>query len=140
MIGICLRYAECNMAVLYSYPGSVAGKYAEEHNMLYGELERENENENEYDFPEDWVQEIMAFDRIDHTGDVNFDNTVDIMDSLMVQKYASGKLDLTDEQLDRADVNGDWYVDVIDAMDIQKLATGKISSFDEVQCEFWMCK
>ncbi len=62
-------------------------------------------------------------------GDVNGDNTVDVLDAAMVQKYASGMTELTEDQLYSADVNDDNNVDVLDAADIQKYAAGKITEF-----------
>ena len=65
------------------------------------------------------------------TGDVNNDGVIDIMDSILVQKYTSDEAELTPEQLEAADVNGDGSVDVLDAMDIQKYASDKISEFSK---------
>ena len=62
-------------------------------------------------------------------GDVNGDNSVDVLDAAMIQKYAAGKADLTAEQLTAGDVNGDHNVDVLDAAMIQKYAAGKINHF-----------
>ena len=62
-------------------------------------------------------------------GDVNNDKRVDILDSAMVQKYASDKTDLTDKQKILADVNDDGNVDVLDAATIQKYAADKIQAF-----------
>ena len=38
----------------------------------------------------------------------------------MIQKYTSGKLELTPEQVAAADYNGDGDVDVLDAAAIQR--------------------
>ena len=65
------------------------------------------------------------------TGDVNNDGVIDIMDSILVQKYTSDEAELTPEQLEAADVNGDGSVYVLDAMDIQKYASDKISEFSK---------
>ena len=62
-------------------------------------------------------------------GDVNGDNTVDILDAAMIQKYAAGKAELNDNQRFFGDVNKDGNVDVLDAALIQKYAAGKISFF-----------
>ena len=62
-------------------------------------------------------------------GDVNNDKRVDILDSAMVQKYASDKTDLTDKQKILADVNDDGNVDILDAADIQKYASEIITEF-----------
>lgn len=58
-------------------------------------------------------------------GDVNGDGAIDVMDSLIIQKYAVEKVELTDEEFVRADVNHDNYVDVTDALLIQKHSVGK---------------
>ena len=55
-------------------------------------------------------------------GDVNGDNEVDIFDAVQIQKYASDKAELSEEQESVADVNGDNFVDIIDATEIQKYA------------------
>ena len=62
-------------------------------------------------------------------GDVNNDNSVDVLDAALVQKYASGKAFLNDEQLAVGDVNGDNSVDILDATEIQKFAAGTITEF-----------
>lgn len=58
-------------------------------------------------------------------GDLNGDDSIDVFDSLMIQKYASGVLELDEQQLALADINGDGSVDILDAMAIQKLASGQ---------------
>ena len=58
-------------------------------------------------------------------GDLNGDDSVDVFDSLMIQKYASGVLELDEQQLALADINGDGSVDILDAMAIQKIASGQ---------------
>ena len=62
-------------------------------------------------------------------GDVNGDETVDVLDSIMVQKYASEKTTLDERQQYVGDVNDDGQVDVLDAADIQKYAAEKLSEF-----------
>ena len=62
-------------------------------------------------------------------GDVNGDETVDVLDSIMIQKYASEKAELDERQLYVADVNDDGQVDVLDASDIQKYAAEKLTEF-----------
>ena len=69
--------------------------------------------------------------RIDHmvldrqSGDVNFDGSVDILDSTEIQKFAAEKTEFTDEQFEMADINKDDFADVMDALLIQKYAIGK---------------
>ena len=58
-------------------------------------------------------------------GDLNGDDSIDVFDSLMIQKYASGVLELDEQQLALADINGDGSVDILDAMAIQELASGQ---------------
>ena len=60
-------------------------------------------------------------------GDVNFDGTVDVMDAVMVQLYATDNASFDDTQKYAADVNDDGNIDVLDAMDIQKFVSSKIT-------------
>ena len=53
-------------------------------------------------------------------GDVNGDGIVDILDSIMIQKYTSGKMEFTPEQIAAADYNRDGNVDILDASAIQR--------------------
>lgn len=62
-------------------------------------------------------------------GDVNFDGTVDVMDAVMVQLYATDNASFDDTQKYAADVNDDGNIDVLDAMDIQKFVSSKITEF-----------
>lgn len=64
-------------------------------------------------------------------GDINGDNSIDVFDSLLVQKYVVDKIELSDEQVALADVNADGTVDVLDATDIQKFAVDKITQFQK---------
>lgn len=68
--------------------------------------------------------------RIDHmvldrqSGDVNFDGSVDILDSTEIQKYAAEKMEFTPEQFEMGDINKDGFVDVVDALLVQKHVIG----------------
>lgn len=62
-------------------------------------------------------------------GDVNLDGTVDVMDAVMVQLYATDNASFDDTQKYAADVNDDGNIDVLDAMDIQKFVSSKITEF-----------
>lgn len=62
-------------------------------------------------------------------GDVNGDRNVDVLDAVLIQKYAAEKTELTEEQIKLGDVNNDGVVDTLDAVQIQKFAAGKISEF-----------
>ncbi len=53
-------------------------------------------------------------------GDVNGDGVVDILDAVMIQKFAVDKVVFTDGQKQNADFNGDGVCDVLDATAIQK--------------------
>lgn len=53
-------------------------------------------------------------------GDVNGDGVVDILDAVMIQKFAVEKVVFTDRQRLTADFNGDGVCDVLDATAIQK--------------------
>ena len=59
-------------------------------------------------------------------GDVNGDGVVNISDATEIQKYAVGRMNLTEAQLVSGDVNGDGVVNISDATDIQKYAVGKL--------------
>ena len=63
------------------------------------------------------------------TGDANGDTNVDILDATAIQKFSTGKSEMSDEQQAVADVNGDTRVDILDAALIQKYAAGKITEF-----------
>lgn len=60
-------------------------------------------------------------------GDVNGDGVVDVVDSLRIMNYASGKSSFSDDELSRADVDGSGTVDVRDALRIMQYVSGKIS-------------
>ena len=62
-------------------------------------------------------------------GDANLDGTVDVMDAVMVQLYATDNASFDDTQKYAADVNDDGNIDVLDAMDIQKFVSSKITEF-----------
>lgn len=66
-------------------------------------------------------------------GDVNGDRVVDVLDALMIQKYAVDKAVLTDAQKYVADVNNDGNVDVLDATAIQKFSVDKLKEFIKKQ-------
>ena len=53
-------------------------------------------------------------------GDVNRDNTININDATMIQRYLAKYNDLDDEQLILADATGDGFVTIKDATEIQK--------------------
>lgn len=93
---------------IYGAKGSEAEKYA---------------NDNGFKFIEAGIESEAI------VGDLNGDNSVDILDATVVQKHAVGKINLTSEQLAVADVNNDRVVDILDASEIQKFAVGKITEF-----------
>ena len=68
-----------------------------------------------------YVREVLGI----KTGDVNGDNTVDILDSAEVQKAAVDKVELNAAQKMIGDVTFDGNVNVLDAAVIQKVAAGK---------------
>ena len=53
-------------------------------------------------------------------GDVNGDGSITVLDATTLQKYISGLVSLSNEQLALADTNGDGSVTVLDATQIQK--------------------
>lgn len=62
-------------------------------------------------------------------GDVNGDGIVDVLDALVIQKYAVDKATLSDAQKFVADVNNDGSIDILDSTDIQKFSVEKIKEF-----------
>ena len=64
-------------------------------------------------------------------GDVNNDGVVDVMDSIMIQRFTTESVELTDDQKYAADVNNDGEVDIIDAMQIQKHTVEKLDEFEK---------
>lgn len=61
-------------------------------------------------------------------GDVNDDGSVTVLDATMLQKYISGLVSLSNEQLALADTNGDGSVTVLDATGIQKYLAGLVTA------------
>ena len=94
------------------------GVYDVEENKYYG-LEEIAGDYSKYDGLIDALAEKNIGTLL---GDVNGDNTVDILDATVIQKYAADKTYLSYEQEPIADVNGDHFADVIDATEIQKYA------------------
>lgn len=94
--------------LIYGVKGSEAEKYANDNEFTFIEIEPEQNKK---------------------TGDVNGDNTIDVIDAVFVQKHSSGTANLSDEQLAVADVNNDGFADILDAAEIQKYASGKITEF-----------
>ena len=74
--------------------------------------------------PEDPEPEVLI-------GDVNNDGVVDVMDSIMIQRFSTETVELTDDQKYVADVNNDGEVDIIDAMQIQKHTVEKLDEFEK---------
>ncbi len=62
-------------------------------------------------------------------GDVNEDEKVDAKDALLVLKYAVGKANLTQNQIQAAEVTGDGLLNAKDALEILKYAVGKSDQF-----------
>ena len=102
------KYEKVDGFTIYGVKGSEAERYANDNGFIFKEIGSEISKK---------------------TGDVNGDNTVDVLDAAAIQKHASGISELNSEQLAAADVNGDGNVDVLDAADIQKFAAGIISEF-----------
>ena len=99
------EFVQTDNLTVYLYKNSAAHNYCKSHNLRYILLDGQN------------------------IGDVNNDGSIDVLDAASVQKYSSGKADLTTEQLTVADVNDDKNVDVLDAAEIQKYAAGIIKEF-----------
>lgn len=66
-------------------------------------------------------------------GDVNRDGSVNIFDSVYIQKKRVDSNEIhrfyTNPQKSASDVNGDNWVDLLDAVEIQKYCAGKITEF-----------
>lgn len=62
-------------------------------------------------------------------GDVNSDQKVDAKDALWVLKYAVGKIQFTENQLQAAEVTGDGLCNAKDALEILKFSVSKIHKF-----------
>ena len=71
-----------------------------------------------------WILSVLI-------GDVNNDGVVDVMDSIMIQRFSTETVELTDDQKYVADVNNDGEVDIIDAMQIQKHTVEKLDEFEK---------
>jgi hypothetical protein len=63
-------------------------------------------------------------------GDVKIDNTVDIMDVILANKYLVGAAKLDDKQFANADVNADGDVNSADSLLILKRAIGALKESD----------
>ena len=64
-----------------------------------------------------------------YLGDANEDDSVNVKDATLIQKYAASLLQLSDEQFSAADVNDDRKVNVKDATAIQKYSAGIETGF-----------
>ncbi len=62
-------------------------------------------------------------------GDVNNDKSVNAVDALMTLKYAVGKQELTDTQVQSADTDGNGGVNAADALQILQFSVGKLKSW-----------
>ena len=90
-----------------------------------------------YDFLKNWFVERNAWMKLHYKpfgesyviGDLNGDDSVDVIDATLIQKYAAESAALTPEQKLIADVNNDNAVDALDATDVQKFSTEKLENF-----------
>ncbi len=69
---------------------------------------------------------------IDYFGDVNVDDTVDILDCITVNKQLLGSEQLSDYVRVFGDVNGDGVLDATDSLMILKEVVGLTENFEEV--------
>jgi len=60
----------------------------------------------------------------DIRGDINGDGAIDLIDALMLYRYASGVLSLLPEAIARADIDGDGDVDMADAEALADIVFG----------------
>ncbi|MCQ2512242.1 MAG: dockerin type I domain-containing protein [Lachnospiraceae bacterium] len=70
--------------------------------------------------------EVLVGERTFRRGDVNHDNTIDVIDLALVKKSILGKTTLEGETFSLADVNNDGVIDVIDLALVKKHILGKI--------------
>ena len=61
-------------------------------------------------------EKIYYTDISPHTGDVNFDNTVDVLDIVSIVQYVMGNLEFSNDQVQAADINGDQTINVLDVV------------------------
>ena len=94
----------CYYLTIYGYENSRAQKYANKNNIKFVALEKEVT-----------------------IGDVNGEGSVTVLDATTLQKYISGLVSFSDEQLALADTNGDGIVTVLDATAIQKYIAGLVT-------------
>lgn len=67
------------------------------------------------------------------SGDVNGDESIDILDVILVNRYLLGSASLVQEQTAAADVDGNGEVDTTDALNILKHVVKLITSFDALK-------
>lgn len=65
-------------------------------------------------------------------GDPTADNSIDIMDVIMVNKYILGRTYMSSEEKNASDVDGNGKIDTNDSLTLLKYVVEIISSFDEV--------
>lgn len=70
--------------------------------------------------------DVVLGDQTFRKGDVNHDNTIDVIDLALVKKQILGKTNLTNENFSLADVNNDGTIDVIDLALVKKHILGKV--------------
>lgn len=114
------------------YPGEPNNTNGTEHYLLLGVSGnvkgKWNDGANDIDTVNGFICEYEPEIKIT-IGDLNGDNSVDVLDATLIQKYAVDKAELTDEQVASADVNNDNVVDILDATEIQKFSVDKITGF-----------
>lgn len=66
------------------------------------------------------------------TGDVDGNGSIQTRDSVIIQRYLVGSVQLTDDQLAVADVNNDGKITLIDAFRVLKYVAGYIDALDIV--------
>ena len=57
-------------------------------------------------------------------GDVNFDDTLNVLDVLQVVNYTLGNLEFSDDQIAVADMNNDTGINVLDIVQIVNIILG----------------
>lgn len=67
---------------------------------------------------------MYKFRNMTYYGDVNGDDSIDIFDATLIQRYYSRLTTLTAEELERADVNGDGIVNLFDSLTVRSYIAG----------------
>ncbi|MCD8219951.1 MAG: leucine-rich repeat protein [Ruminococcus sp.] len=79
------------------------------------------------------TQSTTSSERNSMIGDVNLDGSVSLADSIFLNKYVAGLVDLSDIAFANADTNADGYVDADDALVLLKFQVQLVNSIPVVK-------